>query len=183
MPHRPQARPSVRARFSCEYCSRRRCDVGGVGVDVKILDLSAGNRHIWYDKAHPLATFVDVRAEVNPDIVADTRRLPPVIGEGYNLIVFDPPHCNFGKTSRMAKDYGHHTSSEIRSIVAETSREAYRVSAPDALMAFKWNTHDQKLEKILGLMKDHWEPLFGHIVSAPQRRPSTTYWVMLRRLP
>lgn len=149
---------------------------------MKILDLSAGNRHIWFNKEHPLATYVDVRPEVKPQIIADTRRLPAAIGEGYDLIVFDPPHCNFGKTSRMVKDYGHHTSAEIREIVSLTSKEAHRVSRPDAFMAFKWNTHDQKLEKILALMSEYWEPLFGHIVSAPQRRPSTTYWVMLRRL-
>lgn len=148
----------------------------------KILDLSAGNRHIWFDKNHPAAVYVDVRAEVNPTIVADTKRLPPEIGSGYDLIVFDPPHCNLGKNSRMAKDYGHHTAEEIRSIVAETAKEAWRVSAPAALMAFKWNTHDQKLERILALLAEYREPLFGHIVSAPQRRPSTTYWVMLRRL-
>lgn len=147
----------------------------------KILDLSAGNRHIWFDKNHPAALYVDVRAEVSPDIIADTRRLPADVGDGYDLVVFDPPHCNFGKTSRMVKDYGHHTAAEIRSIVSDTAREAHRVTVPAALMAFKWNTHDQKLEKILALMNDYWEPLFGHIVSAPQRRPSTTYWVMLRR--
>jgi hypothetical protein len=37
-----------------------------------IVDLTAGNRAIWFNKNHPNAVFIDKRREVNPDIVADT---------------------------------------------------------------------------------------------------------------
>ena len=148
---------------------------------MKILDMSAGNRAVWYDKAYRDATYVDCRPEVNPDIVADTRRLPAQVGDGYSLVVFDPPHVNFGANAQMSQTYGHHTTDEIRSIVRDSAREAHRVTLPDALMALKWNDHDQSFEKILSLMAEWWEPLFGHAVTQRTKRVSTTKWVMLRR--
>lgn len=148
---------------------------------MRILDMSAGRRGIWFNKNHPDATYLDCRPEVNPDMVADTRKLPEVIGKGFGLVVFDPPHINFGKNGKMSKNYGHHTTAQIRDIIALSAFEAHRVSAKDAFMAFKWNTHDQPLQKVLALMAEWWEPLFGHKVSVRTMRASTTYWVMLRR--
>lgn len=147
---------------------------------MRILDMTAGERNIWFNKKHPLACFIDIRPEVEPTHVLDARKMPLAEGH-FNLVVFDPPHANLG-TGRLAKLYGSHTAAGIRDLVTKGAIEAHRLSAPGALMAFKWNDHDQKLEKILALMPN-WEPLFGHKVSAAQKRPSTTYWVMLRRLP
>lgn len=146
---------------------------------MKILDLSAGKRAVWFDKQNPLCTFVDIREEVEPDIVADTRNLPDSVGVDYDLVVFDPPHVNFGKNAQLSQTYGWHTTSEIRDTIEKTAREAHRVTKPEALMAFKWNTHDQKLERVLALMEQYWEPLFGHAVSLRTKHASTTYWVML----
>lgn len=148
---------------------------------MKILDISAGRRAVWFDKNHPDATYVDVRPEVAPMIVADARDLPAAVGAGYALVVFDPPHVNGGKTGNISRDYGHHTSEEIRDIIRRSAQEAHRVTAADALMAFKWNDHDQKLPKVLELMADWWEPLFGHVTSIRRKHVCQTYWVMLRR--
>lgn len=148
---------------------------------MKILDLSAGNRAVWFDKNNPLTTYIDIRDEVKPDIVADSRELPLSVGDDYSLIVFDPPHVNFGAKAELSKTYGHHTTDEIRDIIRRSAREAHRVSRTDALMAFKWNDHDQKLSKVLGLMAEWWEPLFGHAVSSRTKHSSMTYWVLLRR--
>jgi hypothetical protein len=147
---------------------------------MKILDLSAGNRAVWFDKNHRDAVYVDVRPEVSPTVIADARSLPAEVGTEYDLIVFDPPHKNNGATGNMTKNYGHHTHDEIRRIVGEVAREAHRVSRPDALMAFKWNDHSLRLDTVLSLMSSWWEPLFGHGVSS-QQRSSMTSWVMLRR--
>jgi hypothetical protein len=143
--------------------------------------MSAGARAVWFDKNHPDALYLDIRPEVSPSMVADTRELPAEVGDGYGLIVFDPPHKNFGANSNMAKCYGHHTSAEIRDIIKRSAAEAHRVSKPDALMAFKWSSGDFKLQTALDLMADHWEPLFGHGVNHQQRRGNATSWVMLRR--
>lgn len=136
---------------------------------------------MWFDKNHRDTTYVDVRPEVAPTIVADARTLPAEVGDGFALVVFDPPHVNFGAKSNMSRDYGHHTTAEIRDIISGSAREAHRVSVRDALMAFKWNDHDQSVSKILDLMAPWWEPLFGHGVSGSHRRGSMTSWVMLRR--
>lgn len=59
---------------------------------MRILDMSAGNRAVWIDKKNPLATFLDLRAEVNPDIVCDTRTMSKIVKGKFDLFVFDPPH-------------------------------------------------------------------------------------------
>lgn len=51
-----------------------------VMVDLKILDMSAGARAVWFDKNYPGAVYVDIRPHVKPDIVADTRALPAEVG-------------------------------------------------------------------------------------------------------
>ena len=148
---------------------------------MKILDVSAGNRAIWFDKNHPDAVFVDIRPETHPTIVADSRHLPPEVGVGYDLIVFDPPHVNFSAGAEMSKTYGHLTTDEIRALIRETAASVHRVSRRDALMAFKWNDHDQKLERVLALMRPFWEPLFGQKVAFRTAHPSATTWTLLRR--
>jgi hypothetical protein len=148
---------------------------------VRIIDLSAGNRGVWFDRRHRDAVYVDIRPEVKPDVVADARALPAVIGTGYDLVVFDPPHKNNGESGNMTRSYGHWSADEIRSIVTGTAREAHRVTKPDGLMAFKWNDHTFALRTVLVMMDPWWEPLFGHGARSQQRHATMTSWVMLRR--
>lgn len=149
-----------------------------MSLDFKILDLSAGNGAIWFDKNNPMATYLDKRSEVNPTIICDTREIPESAGSEYDLVVWDPPHMNCGPNSNMSKTYGYYTTKEILDTIEKSSIEAHRITKKNALMAFKWNDHDFKLRKILDLMP-HWEPLFGHITK--DGPGSKTYWVMLRR--
>lgn len=146
---------------------------------MQILDLTSGNRAVWVDKNHRDAIYVDRRASVRPSVVADARRLP--FKQIFNLVVFDPPHVNGGKNSNIARDYGHYTAEQIRDIVKGSAREAHRVALPDALMAFKWNDHDQSFRNMLALMVDWWTPLFGHVTSSRTKHNCQTAWVMLRR--
>jgi len=146
-----------------------------------IIDLSAGNRAVWFDKHNRLTTFVDIRTEVGPDLLCSSADLPEELSDVYDLCVFDPPHVNFGSNANMSKTYGYHTTSGIRDIITGTAREAHRVCKRGAFMAFKWNTHDQKLDSVLALMDKWWEPLFGHKVAQRNLRVSSTYWVMLLR--
>lgn len=145
---------------------------------MKILDLSAGNRAIWFNKNHPLCIYLDKRDSVKPTVVCDTRAIPSSVGSGFDLVCWDPPHKNCGPNSNMSKVYGHHTTQEIIETIQKTSVEAYRVTKNGALMAFKWNSGDIKLLRVLELMPQ-WEPLFGHLTKDGPR--SQTYWVMLRR--
>lgn len=144
---------------------------------MKILDLTAGNRAIWFNKKHPLATYLDKRPEVDPDIVCDTTKEIP--GSGYNLICYDPPHVNCGPNSNMSRVYGYHTTAEILESIEKTGSMAHAASATDCLMALKWNNHDISLYRIFNILKN-WEPLFGHLTKDGPR--SQTYWVIFRRL-
>lgn len=145
---------------------------------MRILDLSAGKRAIWFNKNHPDCIYLDKREEVNPTIVCDTRQLPFGKGNNFKLICWDPPHMNCGPNSNMSKCYGYHTTAEILDTIEKTSAEAHRVSDPGALMAFKWNNHDITLKRVFALMPQ-WEPLFGHLTK--DGPGSQTYWVMFRR--
>jgi len=153
--------------------------VRGRDVRIKILDLTAGKRAIWFDKNHPMALFLDKRKSVKPDIVCDTRSIPDEAGSGFDLVVYDPPHMNCGPNSNMSKVYGYHTTADILDSIEKTSREAHRVTKINALMALKWNNHDIRLQRVFDLMPQ-WEPLFGHLTK--DGPGSQTYWTMLRRL-
>lgn len=148
---------------------------------MKILDLSAGRRAVWFDKNHRDAIYVDIRPEVEPTLVADARALPAEIGSDFDLILFDPPHKNNAASGKMSHNYGHWTAEQIRDIVTGSAKEAHRVARADALMAFKWNDHTRKLTSVLAWLSPWWEPLFGHGCAPQQRGRSTTSWVMLRR--
>jgi hypothetical protein len=145
---------------------------------LRILDLSAGNRAVWFNKNHPLTVYLDKRPEVNPTIVCDTRQIPESVGNDYGLVVWDPPHKNCGPNSNMSKVYGHHTTEEILDTIKKTAEEAWRVTRSGALMALKWNSSDIRLQRVLDLMPQ-WEPLFGHLTKDGPR--SQTYWVQLSR--
>ena len=150
---------------------------------MRILDLSAGNRAIWFDKANPLATFLYKRAECNPTIVCDTTAIPDEAGANYDLVVFDPPHENVGANGYMAKRYGHSTRSQIVETIKGSGREAHRVTRSKALMAFKWNDHAYKLDSVLELLAEYWTPLFGHHMRNRGGAAATTqsFWVLLLR--
>lgn len=147
---------------------------------MKIIDFSAGNRAIWFNKKHPFALYLDKRKCVRPDIVCDVRKLPAKIHNKapFDLIVWDPPHMNCGPNSEMSKRYGYHTTKEILDLIKKGSISAWQVSNKRSLMAFKWNTHDISLKRVFELMPQ-WEPLFGHLTK--DGPGSQTYWVMLRR--
>lgn len=147
---------------------------------MKILDMSAGWRHIWYDKNNPLVTFLDRRAEVNPTFVCDTRSIPSEVGTEFDLVVFDPPHENPGKAGNSSHTYGTATREDIISTLHYSAREAWRVTKPNALMAFKWNDCAWPLEKILFRL-DGWVPLFAHGLRLPGRHKTQTYWALLLR--
>src|SRR5688572_29398292 len=97
---------------------------------MRILDVSCGNRAVWFDKQNPLATYIDIRPEVSPDVVADSRDLKGFADGSYDLVVFDPPHKNNGPQFGMARSYGCHTADEITDIIRRTAVESYRVTRP-----------------------------------------------------
>ena len=87
-----------------------------------ILDVTCGNRSIWFDKHNPLALYCDKRTEhhesdygsnkshrvldISPDIECDFTDLP-FPDNTYSLVVFDPPHLkSLSKDAWLRKAYG-----------------------------------------------------------------------------
>lgn len=151
---------------------------------MKILDLSAGNRAIWFDKNNCHTVFLDRRESVNPTVVCDTRNIPESVGKDFDLVVFDPPHENVGANGHMSKRYGHSTRADIVDTIKGSGKEAHRITKPNALMAFKWNDHAWKLDAVLEFLKPYWTPLFGHHLRNRGGPEATTqsFWVMLLRV-
>jgi hypothetical protein len=149
---------------------------------MRILDMSAGYRAIWFNRLHPDTVFVDIRPQVSPTVIANTEILP-FPNNVFDLVVFDPPHVVNGRGSKMGETYGSFLADEIKQTIQKSSAEAYRCSTGNALMAFKWNDHDVRLGRLIDLMEG-WEPLFGHQVATRHKHRSSTYWVLLhKRLP
>jgi hypothetical protein len=146
---------------------------------MRILDMSAGKRSIWFNRLQEETVYVDIREEMTPTVVCDTTQLP-FPGNLFDLIVFDPPHVTHGPGSTMAKYYGAFPADVIKDLVKQSGKEAFRVTRKDGLMAFKWNDHDVKLPRILLLMEG-WEPLFGQKVAGRSLHRSGSYWVLLRK--
>lgn len=148
---------------------------------MKILDVSAGNRAVWFDKHYPDTLYIDIRPEVEPDLVMDSRDMGELADDLFDLAIFDPPHVNFGANAELSKTYGHFTTAQIKELIRRTSQELSRVVKADCLMSLKWNDHDQKLDTVLALMPE-WEPLVGHRVTTRTKHSSTTFWCLLRNL-
>lgn len=148
---------------------------------MRVLDLTCGRRGIWFDKSFPGAVYLDIRPEVAPDVVADARALPAEIGDCFDLVVFDPPHVNGGAKSNISRDYGHHTTAQIRDLIERGASEAHRVTRHGALMSFKWSDHDQSFETVLELLARWWKPLFGTTTAVRTKHACSTQWIMLAR--
>lgn len=112
--------------------------------------------------------------------MCDSRHLP-FPDQTFDLLSFDPPHMCVGPASHMAEAYGHWTTAEILDLVERTAPEAHRVAKPEALLTLKWNDHDIKLPRILALLSQYWEPLYGQTTALREKHKSATTWTIFKR--
>src|SRR5258708_197755 len=148
-------------------------------IPLRVIDVSAAERCAWVDRSDPCCVFVDIRPDVRPDVVADSRSLP--FGPGaFDLAVFDPPHTFCNPEHSMGHRYGSWRS--IPSLCADTARELARVVADDGLLSFKWNDHSWTLQSAAGWLAPWWQPMFGQFPTARRHSgPSVTAWVMFKK--
>ena len=97
-------------------------------MNKSILDVTCGDRTIWFQKNEPHTIYCDKRREewegefgnvlnrygkkkkrhlvIDPDVQCDFTDLP-FPDESFHLVVFDPPHIeNLGQNAWMRKSYG-----------------------------------------------------------------------------
>lgn len=152
-----------------------------------ILDACCGPRMMWFDKANPLAVFMDRRdeehtlcdgrkLEVHPDIVGDFTQMP-FPDNSFRLVVFDPPHLNrLGGDSWTAKKYGVLLSTWDTDLKAGFD-ECMRVLEPYGILIFKWNETQIPVSRLLDIFGQ--DPLFGH----KSGKNSKTHWMCFMKLP
>jgi SAM-dependent methyltransferase len=141
---------------------------------MKILDATCGSKTIWYQKNHPLVTFMDKRegkyyhateintkeiVRVNPNIVADWTKILPFDNNEFDMIVFDPPHIISSTSCEMTNRYGRLNPSSWRKELKKGIKELFRVLKPNGVFILKWAETSKPLEDVLKLFP--YKPMFG----------------------
>lgn len=141
----------------------------------------------WFNKQHPAAVFMDIRAEkvelcdgsthvVKPDVMGDFTDMP-FEDESFHLVVFAPPHLvNLGRNTWTAQKYGVLLPSWETDLKAGFD-ECMRVLKPCGVMIFKWNEHQIKTRKVIEIFGQ--QPLFGH----PTAKHGKTMWLCFMKIP
>lgn len=126
---------------------------------MQILDACCGGRMWWWDKAHPLAVYMDVREaprgavpkltgrpewnpnfEVSPTCVGDFRHMP-FADASFQLVVFDPPHIVRGEQPPAGINglkYGALRPDTEQEDLRRGFAECWRVLRPGGTLVFKW---------------------------------------------
>lgn len=154
-----------------------------------ILDATAGWRMMWYDKHHPNALYIDQRAEVEPDQLADYRKLN-YPDNRFKLIVFDPPHIvkqqdYANHDSRMVKDFGYLKADTMEADIKRAFKELWRVLAPYGVLIFKWNTTHVPSDRLIKLAPA--PPLFYQVTHSKSGKDQSdhirTVWFTFMKIP
>lgn len=147
----------------------------------RILDVTCGDRTIWFQKQEPHTTYCDIRDEewigrfgtvlnkqgqkklrhlkIHPDVLCSFTDLP-FENESFNLVVFDPPHIeNLSENAWMRKSYGS-LDGDWKPMIRKGFKECMRVLKPGGVLVFKWSDVSISTRDILDVIGQ--DPLFGH---------------------
>ncbi len=151
-----------------------------------VLDVCCSTKGFWFDVQYPNAIYCDKRSEiveikprkaypnggsfeVRPDIQCSFTALP-FASDMFSIVVFDPPHASFGKTSYQRPYYGS-LDGNWREMLRDGFSECFRVLKPEGVLIFKWNETQYSVKDILALTPN--QPMFGH-KSGKQMK---THWI------
>lgn len=147
---------------------------------MRILDATCGMKSMWYQKNHPLVTFLDKRngvintlqngnklvtrrtVRIYPDVVADWTADLPFDNEYFDMVVFDPPHIirrQERKTGIMELKYGFLYEESYKQELKKGISELFRVLKDQGVFIFKWCETDRDVSEVLPLFP--FRPLFG----------------------
>ncbi len=151
-----------------------------------ILDCCCGPRHMWYNKSHPNAVYMDKRSleagfnkhrpncSIKPDILANFQNIP-FPDNKFSLVVMDPPHLiRCGPLFNIGQIYGQLDKDNWPIEIRKGVRECYRVLKTGGVFIFKWSEVDISKKDILKAIK--WKPLFGNY----SNKNKTIYFVFMK---
>ena len=161
-------------------------------TEKKILDVTCGNRSIWFQKNEPHTIYCDKRREeweetfgrtqktrhlvIDPDIQCDFTDLP-FEDESFALVVFDPPHLkDLSEKSWTRKAYGT-LQDDWQTMIRDGFNEWMRVLKWDGVLILKWSETQistRQLINAIGVAK----PLFGH----HSGKKMNTHWMCFMKL-
>lgn len=162
-------------------------------MSYKILDATCGYRGIWYQKNHPLVTWMDARKgkfisyqnpkdkriyRVNPDVVSEWKDAP-FEKETFDMIVFDPPHLvrkRETKESRMMIQYGYLYEKNYKQVLKEGIKKLFDVLKQEGVFIFKWDETDKSINEILPLFP--FKPLFSNKTINHNPKKKDSYMVV-----
>lgn len=163
----------------------------------KILDVTCGDRTIWFQKNEPHTIYCDKRREewegdfgnvlnkegrkkhrhlvIDPDVQCDFTDLP-FQDNYFPLVVFDPPHIkNLTEKSWMRKSYGS-LDEGWEPMIRKGFEECMRVLKPDGVLIFKWSDISISTRDIIKVIGQ--EPLFGH----RSGKKMNTHWMCFMKM-
>jgi hypothetical protein len=164
-----------------------------------ILDATAGMRRMHFDRKNPNVLYIDEKAEVNPDVVADFKHLDFIASMSKKMVIFDPPHLidtwqpNKDLDSRQfSQKFGLLKAETWQSDLRKGLLECWRVLDNYGVLLFKWSTHDKSVESII---KDlPFQPIIAEVTrnNPSSKHPNNknsrfganaTLWVVYMKLP
>ena len=140
---------------------------------MKILDATAGFRGIWFEKNHPLVTFLDKRSgkyyymsksgkkkctHIKPDIVCEWKDIN-YPDNHFDMVVFDPPHIIQDANCNMVVDYGNLSKKTWRNDLTIAFKQLFRILKQNGIFILKWNECDKPIDEIIKLCQ--YRALFG----------------------
>ena len=156
---------------------------------MRILDATCGYRGIWYQKKHPLVTYMDkrkciidskikngTRYKINPDVVSEWKDAP-FPNEYFDIIIFDPPHKFISKESNrklgvIEQEYGllyfENWQTEIRTGV----KKLFQLLKPQGMFILKWNEIEKPVKEVIKLFP--YKPVFGTRQNQPKK---SSHWI------
>jgi len=156
-----------------------------------ILDATAGNRHIWTKKYPRGVVFLDIEPNlrISPDVIGDFTNMTMFEDESFNLVIFDPPFAKCGDMhNRPDEKYGSYWGSidstfHFLRLVNGGLKEIYRVLRPNGFMYLKFNDIHFSLEKLLLILKTHFNELIrtSRKSQSGKGNESATYWILFQK--
>jgi len=151
--------------------------------DKFILDACCGYRMMWFDKRHKNTLYMDIRKEVNPDIIKDYTNISD-LGK-FKLIVFDPQFRTEkdGCPKGFIKSYGALLKSDWKITFNKAVKELWAHLEDYGVLIFKWN--DAKIKKEFALQSFlPLKPLFGQVTTGEKgKKDKKTYWFCFMKIP